>query len=276
MIGMSIFDMFSSTAYMLVGVMAPYDAGFYLSRGNITTCKIQGCMIQLGQTGSMLYNLFLSLFFFFVIVFGWREQRFKKMIVWVHMVVVLTSVALAAAVIPFVQAQFGVCGILPPLTSSQWQISLFYTGPVVAVLLVLDTTTATICRRTYLQQQRARKWQLGNSNIDDRSGGVLAEFLVCIGVSPDAAVDAGVVLRSVSIPARVLDLYCDGNLGSVAGSDECNSVFQAAQVEKPSRLMLEGVWVHLHVSPRTMDREARQHSVRVNGRCCCGGQGRRI
>ena len=165
MIGMSIFDMFSSTAYMLVGVMAPYDAGFYLSRGNITTCKIQGCMIQLGQTGSMLYNLFLSLFFFFVIVFGWREQRFKKMIVWVHMVVVLTSVALAAAVIPFVQAQFGVCGILPPLTSSQWQISLFYTGPVVAVLLVLDTTTATICRRTYLQQQRARKWQLGNSNM---------------------------------------------------------------------------------------------------------------
>ena len=77
-LGISAFDIVSSLAYILVGVLAPYDAGFYLSRGNEETCKFQGFLIQLGQTTSMFYNLFLSLYFLFVIVYGWRERRFKK------------------------------------------------------------------------------------------------------------------------------------------------------------------------------------------------------
>ena len=162
---MSTFDALSSVAYMLVGVMAPYEAGFYLSRGNETTCNIQGFMIQLGQTASMLYNLFLSLYFFFVIVYGWREARFKKMSIWVHAFVVLSGVGLAVAAIPFIEAQFGVCGILPPLTSSRWQISLFYTGPVSTVLFVLTVSTVVICRSVYMQERRARKWKFVKNKI---------------------------------------------------------------------------------------------------------------
>ena len=155
---MSIFDIISSIAYILVGVMAPYEAGFYLSRGNTTTCKIQGFLIQLGQTTSMFYNLFLSIYFFLVIICSWRERQFKKLHVWVHMLALAVGFGMAGGSVPFIQPQFGVCGILPPLTASQWQVSLFYTGPVSIVLVVLTVVTACICRKVYVQRQKMRRW----------------------------------------------------------------------------------------------------------------------
>ena len=150
---------------MLVGVMAPYEAGFYLSRGNETTCKIQGFMIQLGQTTSMFYNLFLSLYFFLVIVYGWREHRFKKLSWAVHAIVLVFGIGLSGGSIPYIEAQFGVCGILPPLTSNVWQLSLFYTAPVSLVLVVLTASTAGICHSVYKQQQKARKWKFGKKSL---------------------------------------------------------------------------------------------------------------
>ena len=61
-------------AYILVGVLAPHEAGFYQSYGNDTTCKVQGFMIQLGQT-SMFYNLCLSLYFLLVVRFNKKNTR---------------------------------------------------------------------------------------------------------------------------------------------------------------------------------------------------------
>ena len=144
---------------MLVGVMAPYEAGFYLSRGNRTTCKIQGFMIQLGQTASMFYNLFLSLYFFTVIILSWREDFLRKILVGVHICVIAIGLGLSIGAIPYIEAQFGVCGILPPLTASQWQVSLFYTVPVSIVLVVLTTATISICYQVYSRQARVRKWR---------------------------------------------------------------------------------------------------------------------
>ena len=155
------FDVASSFAYMLVGVLAPYEAGFYLSRGNKETCKFQGFLVQLGQTTSMLYNLFLSLYFFLVIVHGWREQRFAKMIPWAHAGAIGLGLAMAGGSIPFVQPQFGVCGILPPLTEEQWQISLLFTMPVSIALVVLTLVTARICWKVYSQSRKASKWLAG-------------------------------------------------------------------------------------------------------------------
>ena len=151
--------MISSIAYMLVGVMAPYEAGFYLSRGNRTTCKIQGFMIQLGQTASMFYNLCLSLYFFLVIMLSWRERLLRKILVGAHVCVVATGLGMSIGALPYIEAQFGVCGILPPLTASQWQVSLFYTVPVSIVLIVLTTVTISICYRVYSQNAKVRKWR---------------------------------------------------------------------------------------------------------------------
>ena len=151
--------MISSIAYMLVGVMAPYEAGFYLSRGNETTCKMQGFMIQLGQSASMFYNLCLSLYFFMVIMLSWKEKFLRRILVLAHVMVIVTALGLSIGAIPYFEAQFGVCGILPPLTASQWQVSLFYTAPVCVVLVVLTTVTISICYRVYSQNARVHKWR---------------------------------------------------------------------------------------------------------------------
>ena len=66
------------------------------------------------------------------------------------------GLAMAGGSIPFVVAQFGVCGILPPLTAAQWQVSLFYTMPVSIVLLVLTTATAGLrCARACATMKEA-------------------------------------------------------------------------------------------------------------------------
>ena len=154
--------MISSIAYMLVAVMAPRDAGFHLSRGNDATCTLQGFMIQLGQS-SMFYNICLAFYFLLVIVYNWKERMFRRICLASHLLVFVFGAGLAFGAIPFVGAQFGVCGVLPPLTTSQWQASLFYTGPVSATLVLLTVVTAMICYKVYQQQRKARKWMSNQS-----------------------------------------------------------------------------------------------------------------
>ena len=158
-LGISIFDCISSMAYILVGVLAPQEAGFYQSYGNDTTCKVQGFMIQLGQT-SMFYNLCLSLYFLLVVCFNWKERQIK---IWkwvVHGAVLTVGFGMAFGALPFISAQFGVCGILPPLTADQWQVSLFYTAPVCIVLFILTAVTVMICLYVYKKHRRVRKWMV--------------------------------------------------------------------------------------------------------------------
>ena len=114
-------------------------------------------MIQLGQT-SMFYNICLSLYFWLVISHNWKERMFKRHRVVAHVSVLVVGCGLAVGAIPFVGPQFGVCGILPPLTTSQWQVSLFYTAPVCITLLVLAGATLAICRSVYLQEKRSQRW----------------------------------------------------------------------------------------------------------------------
>lgn len=107
-LGVSGFDAISSMAYILVGVMAPRDGGFYLSLGNDTTCSAQAFMIQLGLT-SMFYNLFLSLYFMMVICHNWKEHNFKPLMKYVHLAVIVVGLGLACGALPFYGPQFGTC-----------------------------------------------------------------------------------------------------------------------------------------------------------------------
>lgn len=107
-LGISFFDALSSTAYMLVGVLAPRAAGFYLSRGNDGTCAFQGFLIQVGYT-SIFYNLGLSLYFMMIICNGWKEHDFRPRMKYVHAVILVCGIGLAFGGLPFYGAQFGTC-----------------------------------------------------------------------------------------------------------------------------------------------------------------------
>mmetsp|Transcript_1171 Transcript_1171/g.3013 ORF Transcript_1171/g.3013 Transcript_1171/m.3013 type:complete len:493 (-) Transcript_1171:993-2471(-) len=165
LLGISVFDIFGSTAYTLIAVMAPYEAGFYLSRGNQTTCILQGFMIQLGYT-SIYYNACLSLYFVFVICHGWKETQFKQYLRYVHTVVVLVGITLAFVGIPFYGNQVGLCYVLvPPGWKNYAPISMFYTVPIGLGLLVLTTATVMICVKVYRQEKASRRWSMHKRNM---------------------------------------------------------------------------------------------------------------
>ena len=107
-VGMSFFDCVSSLAYALVGVMAPKDDGFYLSKGNDATCKVQAFMIQLGLT-SVFYNLFLAVYFYLVIRRNWKERQFQRYINYLHGSLIIVGIIMAATALPYYGAQFGTC-----------------------------------------------------------------------------------------------------------------------------------------------------------------------
>ena len=160
MIGVSFFDCISSLAYMMVGVMAPVDDGFYLSRGNDATCTAQGVMIQIGQT-SAFYNMCLSLYFLLVIGYNWKEHQFKKIGRWVHLVVVLLGVSMGFGAIPYILPQFGMCGILQaPDAVNVWPVTIFHTVPISITLVILTAATIAICVKVHQQQVKAKKWML--------------------------------------------------------------------------------------------------------------------
>lgn len=105
---MSFFDCISSTAYIFVSVFYPESGGFYMAQGSDFTCKLQGFMIQMGLA-SVFYNFGLSLYFLLVICYNWKEFRFRKYKVIVHIIVVTLGMGLAFGALPYYGPQFGVC-----------------------------------------------------------------------------------------------------------------------------------------------------------------------
>ena len=165
LMGMSIFDCIGSVAYMLVGVMAPVEAGFYLSRGNDTTCKIQGFLIQLGQA-SIFYNLFLTVYFLLVIAFNWKEHAFRPFIAWIHALVVAIGLGMAVGALPFVGPQLGICYVQqPPSTASYWPKTMFFTVPMASVLAVVTACTIAICISVSRQQRKAMRWAMRQKGL---------------------------------------------------------------------------------------------------------------
>ena len=56
-----------------------YLNNFPGASGNVTTCTIQGFIIQVGTIGSMLFTCWLSLGFLLMVKYNWREQNLEKL-----------------------------------------------------------------------------------------------------------------------------------------------------------------------------------------------------
>ena len=162
MLGISFFDLISSTAFILAVIMSPVESGVYQAMGNDATCKAQGVLVQLGLT-SMFYNMCLAMYFFLVINYNWKERRFKKLHVWVHLVVLLIGTTQAFISIPWVGPYARLTGICaqqkPPRVSSDVPLTFLLTVPISLVLVVMTATTAAICVHVYLGEVKANKWR---------------------------------------------------------------------------------------------------------------------
>ena len=165
-LAMSCFDMISSLAYILVGVLHPVKDGFWNARGNLTTCRMQGAMVQIGFT-SLYYNTFLAIYFFLVICYNWKEHQFVKYLRYLHVIIIVVGVSMGFGAIPFVGGngtQYGVCSLLKPnAIPSDLPLTFFYTIPLSIGIVVISSTTLSICVKVYRQQLKARRWMANNN-----------------------------------------------------------------------------------------------------------------
>ena len=162
-LGMSFFDIISSAMAILSTVMVPIDVGLYQAKGNNATCKAQGALFVLGQT-SIFYNMSLSIYFWLVICRNWKEHQFRKLRLWIHVVICSVGTALALSAIPYVGPALSGCDVLiPPGTATLWPATIFYIIPLCFVAVVLSVATAATCHGVYRQQKKAQRWMADRS-----------------------------------------------------------------------------------------------------------------
>jgi hypothetical protein len=111
-LGTTCFDVITSTAYLLSGLLLPRPG--YEAHGTHGTCVLQGILIQLGLT-SLFYSVLLSIYYLLLIKYNWKESRFRKYRRYFHLPIIIIGVALTAAASTSIAPQLGFCYVaIPP------------------------------------------------------------------------------------------------------------------------------------------------------------------
>ncbi len=111
-LGTTCFDIITSTAYLLSGLLLPRPA--YEGHGTHGTCVFQGILIQLGLT-SLFYSVLLSVYYLLMIKYNWKESRFRKYRKYFHLPIIAIGIALTAAASTSIAPQLGFCYVaIPP------------------------------------------------------------------------------------------------------------------------------------------------------------------
>jgi hypothetical protein len=100
-LGISIFDSLSSTAYIIGPAFAPNEYSFgnnLFSTPPSAGCVIQGWLFQIG-IASVYYSVLLWVYFLLVVKYNWTERKFSKVAKWAHLGVVAVALIMAFAVI---------------------------------------------------------------------------------------------------------------------------------------------------------------------------------
>ena len=162
--GMSVFDIIGSISWILSTLMLPTDATNDVSgaRGNDTTCKIQGFMLQLSFTG-VLYFVSLTFYYLLTIRFRVRESRVKKWKWAFHVPPVLAGLLLALIALPDYESLNIICHLrTPDLVRSHQQryiilVSVIPLGIAFVVSLLTMMVTYLYVRQT---DRASNRWRM--------------------------------------------------------------------------------------------------------------------
>ncbi|CAB9503335.1 expressed unknown protein [Seminavis robusta] len=162
LIAMAVFDIVTASAWF--AATAPFDkeqAGHVEgAMGNQATCKTQAFFVQLGIT-SIYYNASLSIYYFLVIVKGWREFQLKKIQLYLHAAPLAVGLGLAFGAIPIYHwIEYG-CHILPPPEGKLWHVLLFVVIPVALSILAITGFMLLVYCKVRQQSASARRWTMG-------------------------------------------------------------------------------------------------------------------
>ena len=127
---MSIIDTLSAFSWLTSNLWIPKSYEIYpATLGNDISCNIQGFVAQMAGSASVLYNLFLSIYYLLVIKYRWSDRKLRRFEKICH--IVPWSFGLITAIIP------AVMGLYNPASWVCWISTDYRLGP-------NDRSTATV------------------------------------------------------------------------------------------------------------------------------------
>ncbi len=192
-LGTTCFDVITSIAYLLSGLLMPPPA--YEAYGTHATCVLQGVLIQLCLT-SLFYSVLLSIYYLLLIKYNWKESQFLKYRRYFNIPIIAVGIALTGAAGTSIAPQLGFCYIaIPPEATNRIRITLLFVVPASAALAIIIGCTALICYHVYSKEKTTLKWS-AKLNLSLTKKVCWQSFWYCIGFI-------------VTIPCVMLNYYGD-------------------------------------------------------------------
>jgi hypothetical protein len=190
MVGMSVCDILSSSAWFLTSWPVPEDLRFAVwNVGTTQTCSAQGFFVQLG-IGTVLYNACLALYYLLVIRYGWKSDYIAKRVEsWMHFVAVgfALSTSVAGLALDFFNPVGNFCIIAPypPLCTQSYEnkgptncirgdnthiyLVAFWLGPACCITVFLAVSM-------FLVYCKIRTTEGGSSHLQSQPGRLQRRF----------------------------------------------------------------------------------------------------
>lgn len=109
---------------------------------------------------SLFLSLSLTIYYLLVIVYGYREQRLKKIRVWLFGSPLLLGFGLAFAVIPFVDVGWSSCQFdVYPRSEFLWSLLLFGLFPILGSTFAIIIILVVIYLKVKAQMSRSERWR---------------------------------------------------------------------------------------------------------------------
>mmetsp|Transcript_8892 Transcript_8892/g.13342 ORF Transcript_8892/g.13342 Transcript_8892/m.13342 type:complete len:362 (+) Transcript_8892:86-1171(+) len=158
-LGMSFCDMVMSVAHIMATWPIPSDTpGAYAAYGNEATCNAQGFFGQFG-IGSPFYNLFLTVYYYLLIVKDSKLSRNQEICMHVASLSFAFGTATAALALGFYGSVFIWCWI----TSEHTIVRLvFWYGPLWVIFIVVAVLMSVIYFNIKRQEHRQIRWSQQN------------------------------------------------------------------------------------------------------------------
>ena len=179
MLGMVIFDLLTSLAYMFGPPSVPRywrgDPTLLLgARGTVGTCYIQAFVMHLGM-GTIYYNVSLAVYYKLVIVHNWRAERLNKWRIWFHVIPSTIALALALGAIPFYGPFVQYCYVEFSGEDSSntfyYVVAITLYGPLIISISALTILTLQVLWSVYLNVRRSGRWSFRRRNMSQAQAG---------------------------------------------------------------------------------------------------------
>ena len=164
---MSIFDIFSSVAWIMSSAPTPrarsqHSPVIYGAMGTDATCTMQGFLFQLGNTGSIYFNLILSIYYALVIVWNVRPTRLERSFKYLSVLPVVLAVGSAVAGLWHYTNLTMYCSIpVPPQSTDDFtEAIIFVIVPVVIAMSISMCNVLSIVVHVWWQSRKAKRRRL--------------------------------------------------------------------------------------------------------------------